>query len=510
MFSPGRLPMDAYLFRWVPLLIMALTFGDASPVRAELRAGAAKVDIADPEGGKPHGDIYARALVIGDEKTTLVFVAVDAVAIGGIGSIGDDFLPAVRERMVKELSLDPDKLIVNASHCHAKIAPDVAERTFTAIKQASEQRVPVRIGMGVGREERIMENRRMTLKSGREVDVRHAYSVAPDEEIVGIGPVDPDIGIVRIDRMDGRPLATLFQFACHPIQGVPGGKNTSDLSGFAAQLLEDSLGHGAVALFFQGCGGDINPIGYKAVDAPRDAESLGHKLGHSTLVALRAIEPKDDQRVHFARKILPLPRADLADKIAETEAVRDRLVESLGGTSLNLKAFLPLAVKYGLSPEFPLAPSHRYLRERARQGDDLAYLDSENRRNMEAYIRNIHTMEELTRVKTNLALLRMHHKQNVDAGSRTVDVELTAIRLGEFVLTTFPGELTVRIGLGIKSRSPHPRTFVSGYTNGYIYYAPTAEQLKNVGGAQEDSDCILAPEWQAIYDEAADGLLKGI
>jgi hypothetical protein len=119
-------------------------------------------------------------------------------------------------------------------------------------------------------------------------------------------------------------------------------------------------------------------------------------------------------------------------------------------------------------------------------------------------------MEELTRVKTNLALLRMHQKQNVDSGSRTVDVELTAIRLGEFVLTTFPGELTVRIGLGIKSRSPHPRTFVSGYTNGYIYYAPTAEQLKNVGGAQEDSDCILAPEWQGLYDEAADALVKGI
>ena len=29
-------------------------------------------------------------------------------------------------------------------------------------------------------------------------------------------------------------------------------------------------------------------------------------------------------------------------------------------------------------------------------------------------------------------------------------------------------------------------TFVAGYTNGYIYYAPTAEQLLNPGAAQED------------------------
>jgi hypothetical protein len=52
-------------------------------------------------------------------------------------------------------------------------------------------------------------------------------------------------------------------------------------------------------------------------------------------------------------------------------------------------------------------------------------------------------------------------------------------------------------------------TFVAGYTNGYIYYSPTAEQLKNVGGAQEDSDCILAPEWQKIFeDKAAEMLLR--
>ena len=36
-------------------------------------------------------------------------------------------------------------------------------------------------------------------------------------------------------------------------------------------------------------------------------------------------------------------------------------------------------------------------------------------------------------------------------------------------------------------------TFVAGYTNGYIYYTPSARQMENAGGAQEDSDCLLAP-----------------
>ena len=83
-----------------------------------------------------------------------------------------------------------------------------------------------------------------------------------------------------------------------------------------------------------------------------------------------------------------------------------------------------------------------------------------------------------------------------------------ACRIGDFVLVTFPGELTVQIGLNIKKTSPHELTFVAGYTNGYIYYAPTAEQLRNVGGAQEDSDCLLAPEWQMLFENTVAEMLK--
>jgi hypothetical protein len=169
---------------------------------------------------------------------------------------------------------------------------------------------------------------------------------------------------------------------------------------------------------------------------------------------------------------------------------------------------LPLAVKYSLAPEYPSYYSHRYLHEKMLGRDELAQLDAENRRNMRQYIDNIYTMEQLTRTQTNLALLRKHQAQNVAAGKRTVDVELLGVRIGDFVLVTFPGELTVRIGLGIKQRSPHEQTFVAGYTNGYIYYAPTAEQLLNVGGAQEDSDCILAPEWQKIFEDKVTELLR--
>ena len=178
------------------------------------------------------------------------------------------------------------------------------------------------------------------------------------------------------------------------------------------------------------------------------------------------------------------------------------------GTSLNLKTFVPLVVKYNLSTEFPSYYSHRYLHEQKQDRTDLSKLDADNRRNIKLYIDNIHTMEELTRLQTNLSLLKKHQADNVAAGKRTIEVEVVGLRIGDFTLVTFPGELTVQIGLNIKKKSPHPKTFVAGYTNGYIYYAPTTEQLLNVGGAQEDSDCILAPEWQPLFETRAAEILK--
>jgi len=503
--------IDVSVMRFLSVLVASVWIGFATPHpthAAGLMAGAAKVDITNVDAGPVNDRLYARALVLKSDTTTAVLVSVDAVAIGEIGHIKNDYLGKVRTQVERELKIRPDSILINASHCHGVVCADVDQRTFQAVKLALRNLVPVTVGVGAGHENRIMENRRLKLKSGKTVDVRHAYSLPPDDEVAEVGPIDPQIGILRLDRLDGTTVAVVYNFACHPIQGVPSGGNTADITGFASRVIEDNTSEGTIALFVQGCGGDINPIGYKGVDVPRDAEPLGNLLGLSTLKALRQIRCRDDQRLHLIHESLTLPRADLADRIAALEAEQIRLAQSLKGTSLNLKTFLPLVVKYNLAAEFPSYYSHRYLHEQKLGREEMSKLDAENRRNIRNYIDNIHTMEQLTRTTTNLALLRKHQADNVAAGKRTLDVEVTGLRVGDFVLITFPGELTVQIGLNIKQKSPHEKTFVAGYTNGYIYYAPTAEQLLNVGGAQEDSDCILAPEWQALFEARAAEILK--
>ncbi|MBN1685143.1 MAG: hypothetical protein JW852_00735, partial [Spirochaetales bacterium] len=416
----------------------------------------------------------------------------------------------VRARLHEELHLEPAHVLFNASHCHGVICADIEQRTVDAVKEAWSTMVPVRVGAGVGRNDKIMENRRVRLKNGREADVRRAYALPPDNEVAGVGPVDPEIGVLRFDRLDGRTLAVVYNFACHPIQGVPGAGNTADITGFASRVIEDCLGDGAVALFLQGCAGDINPVSYKAFDHPPDAEPLGNLLGLSTMRALRRIQTEETGELRVLNEPLALPRANLAPYI---DALKERQLELLGslkGTTLNLKTFIQLLVKYRLNPDYPSADSHHYLHEQMMGRNHLAHLDAENRRNLDLYIDNIHIMEEMTRVQANLDLLTMHHERYVAAGKDTIDVEVMGLKIGEFALVTFPGEPSVQIGLNIKKKSPHKLTFVAGVTNGYIYYTPTSQQLGNRGGAQEDSDCIVATEWQKLFEDKALEILRAL
>jgi hypothetical protein len=469
---------------------------------SQLWAGVAKVDITNRDVALVNDPLYVKALVIGNDTNRAVIVTVDAVAVAEIGSIRNDYVGNVRAQLQKDLKIEPKNILFNASHCHGVVCVDVEQRTIQAVKEAWANVAPVTVGVGTGQENRVMENRRVLLKNGREADVRHAYPLPADEEVAAIGPVDPEIGVIRVDRKNGQTIAVLYNFAMHPIMSVPNNGNSADVTGFASRLIEDSLGNGAIAVFVQGCGGDINPVLYKDFSIPRDSEPLGNMLGLSTLRAVKKIQTRETSEFNVMNETLALPRSNNAERIQALEGELSNLLKSLKGTALNLKMFLPMVVKYNYSAEYPSSYSHRYLHDQMIGRTDLVTLDADNRKRMQDYIGNIYIMEELVRVQTNLALLRKHQARNQAAG-KTIDVEVMGLRVGEFRLVTHPGELTVRIGLNIKTASPHELTFVAGYSNGYIYYSPTAEQLKNVGHGQEDSDCLLAPEWQAIYERKA-------
>lgn len=469
-----------------------------------LTAGVAKIEITDRAAGPVNDPSFVKTLVLREGSTTIALITVDAVAIAEIGRLRDDFLAKVRARLQAECGIPPECIIVNASHCHSIPRLDTDALTVQAVKDAMAGMVPVNVGAGAGFEDGISENRRLLMKDGSEVDMRRAYSLPPDEAVAAVGPIDPQIGLLRIDREDGRPLALVYQFACHPIMNPPSKGNSADFPGFASQAIEENLGHGAIALFVQGCAGDINPVRYKATQGLRDAKPLGYQLGLSALRASRKIEPKASNHLKLVRQVIPLPRAaDFEHRISKLEKERTRLLNSLRPTDINFKSFLPLWIQQKLSPKFPSQHVQSYLHDESLGRTDLPREDSDRQKLVDAYLQNIETMEQLTRLTTNLALLKKHFEHTRSAKEKPLEVELNALRIGDFKLMTFPGELTVRIGLQIKKAAKEPHTFVAGYTNGYIYYLPTVEQRRNTGYAQEDCDCRVAPEWQELFQSKA-------
>lgn len=484
-------------------LICLLLIVCVAAARAEMLAGVAKVDITDRTVPLVNDPCFAKALVLKSGGTTAVVITLDAVAVGGIGRVGNGFMATVRTGL-QDLGIPPANVVVNASHCHGIVRGDLEPLVIQAVKEAAKNLVPVKAGSGIGSETRISENRRLKMKDGSTVDMRRAYSMPRDEEVDSVGPIDPQVGLLRLDRMDGKPLAVLYQFACHPIMNPPSKGCSADYPGFASKVIEEALGGGAMAFFVQGCGGDINPVRYKEVTRTPDAESLGTMLGATVLAAARKIEAKGDCVLKVSNATIAIPRAaDYTARISNIETEQKKLIATLKPTNINFKSFLPLLLQHKLWPDTPSHYSQSYLHDQSLDRKAISQLDADNRLLMENYLANIEIMERLTRLNANLALLKMHLKQTEEAGEKTLDAEVCGLRVGDFKLVTFPGEVTVQVGLNIKKAAGDVNAHVSGYTNGYIWYTPTVEQRLNPGYAQEDCDTLVAPEWQKIFETKA-------
>ncbi len=173
----------------VMIIVVMELFLNGAADATQLKAGVAKVNITNTElAGLVNDSLYVKALVLDNGSTMAVIITVDAIAIGGIGSINNDYLVNVRSQIQEDLNINATNVLVNASHLHGagyQVCSDIEERTILAVKKAWQNMVPVNIGVGIGYEERIMENRRLVLKNGKEWTIRHANPLPPNEDVIG-------------------------------------------------------------------------------------------------------------------------------------------------------------------------------------------------------------------------------------------------------------------------------------------------------------------------------------
>jgi len=483
-----------------------------------LRAGAAAADITCSTAAVVRDPLLVKALVLDNGAARLAILSMDTTAIGGravsdhiLDDVGEEFLPRLRERVEKELGVPGASVMVNASHTHPPgrlLCDDAAqvERAFDAVARAVANLAPARLGAGSAVENRVTLNRTLRLTNGRHWTIRHSNPCPPDEEVAGLGPLDPEVGVLRVDRLDGSPLAVVFNFACHPLFGDLRGSLTANFPGVAGRAIEERLGRGAVALFVQGAGGDVCDVRFKDFARPRDVEPLGAMLAQSALRAWEAVQTAATVELGVLSEVIALPRrTDIPLRLEALLREQAELLESLRGASLHFKSFLPLYLRSALDPRCPGDYSYRYLRETQAGGRDLADMDAWNRRLVDKYLKNIRAMERLTVIQDDMATLRKHQAINDASGSAAIPAEVQAMRIGPAAVLAAPIELLTQIGLNVKAASPFKPTLVAGFSNGYMHYGAPADYYDK--GGYEVAECLLAPEWQALFESKAAEML---
>lgn len=216
---------------------------------SSLLAGAAVVDITPPAGlmmsgyaarTQPatgsHDALTARAIAVGDT----------AIVVADVIGLHEESCARIRSRCV----LPDDRVVVIATHTHggpvsmagrggssfdAGYLAGLEDGCVEAINRAVAAQRPAVISAGRGDNPGVAFNR------------RHDGGV-----------IDPEVPVLRLDGVDGRPIAILAAHACHPVVLAAYNRQyTADFPHYVRAALE-AANPGIVAVVLTGCAGDIS------------------------------------------------------------------------------------------------------------------------------------------------------------------------------------------------------------------------------------------------------------
>jgi hypothetical protein len=298
------------------------------PGISSLLAGAAIVDITPPAGlmmsgyaarTQPaigsHDPLTARAIAVGDT----------AIVVADVIGLHEDSCARIRSRCV----LPDDRVVVIATHTHGGPV-SMAGRGGTSFDAAYLAHLEDGCVEAINRA--VAEQRAATLSAGLGDNPGVAFNRRHDD-----GVTDPTVPVLRIDGIDGRPIAILTAHACHPVVLAAYNRQyTADFPHYVREALE-LADPGIVAVFLTGCAGDIStghsPHSSISTVATADrtyaeAERLGSKIAASALAA--KLHRLDGEVTAMARSValdfernetMPLPvlAAEWRAKAAESD-----------------------------------------------------------------------------------------------------------------------------------------------------------------------------------------------
>ena len=310
-----------------------------------LRAGVARVNITPPPGaphyfGKTmrsfeilnsgiHDSLYARVLALSDGEQSLTIVSLDLIGFDPSG---------VRAHLPSNLRTSA---LLSATHNHESPAvlrfqapPNVYRTPYldqieqeiaSAIIAAHAHAVLARIGVGMGTVD--LSYNRLTRAPGE-------YLCGANKDRIRFGPLDPEVGVIRVDDLSGKPLAVLVHYTAHPTILIPVDIVSAGYPGYMCRFVEEEIGEGVTCLFVNGACGDIEPFD-ACSDSFEKAEAMGRVLADTVLNVHARTEAllRQETQIDFRSEALSLSDIDFIETTYETElsmAVINREIALVG------------------------------------------------------------------------------------------------------------------------------------------------------------------------------------
>jgi neutral ceramidase len=222
----------------------------------ELRAGTAKISITPENIKMPvHDKVYARSLVLDVDGERLAMISVDLATY-----TSEHLIAVCKERF------GISQLVLCSSHTHSGPGRDHAafleERLIQVVETAVNNMFPARISAGHRSFPQLGFNRLVVRDDGhaRESWFADDHFTSENPERIPFGPVDPEVGVIKIEDANGKPRAIVMNYACHADVVCQNYAISADFPGAATRKVEEAFGNDLNCLFVQGAGGNIESL----------------------------------------------------------------------------------------------------------------------------------------------------------------------------------------------------------------------------------------------------------
>ena len=179
------------------------------------------------------------------------------------------------------------------------------ERITQAIETAANNLVPSKISAGHRSFPQLGFNRLVVREDGhaRESWFGDDHYTSENPERIPFGPVDPEVGVIKIEDMNGHALAIVMNYACHADVVCQNYAISADFPGAATRKVEEAFGNGLNCLFVQGAAGNIESL---IISSRRTGPNDPFQTDYSTIERVGGLLARET--IMLAKSLSPPPR----------------------------------------------------------------------------------------------------------------------------------------------------------------------------------------------------------